>query len=713
MINYTKQLLLICGLILPASFLFGQEICDNGIDDDGDGLVDLNDDECICETFMPSSLIPNPSFEEMSCCPMTEAQLTCADDWIQASTPTTDYMHTCGITAHPFLGFQAPLPFPDGEGAIGFRDGKPGVENFKEYTGACLNSTMEVGVDYRLDFFVGFHDAPGSGTLNMAVFGSTECNNLPFGGGDQNFGCPTNGPGWVLLGEMTYSGTNEWVNAIFEFTADQPYEAIVLGPTCDVNPDFLLDPYFFFDRLVIAETSEFGIPISDISGNICQDNLTLTSSDKMVGNYQWYMDGVAIVGETNQSITISNGPDVEGEYNVILMTDEGCFTGDSYTLVVPSYSSMQEASICDGEIIIVGDQEISEAGTFEVLLQAADGCDSLVTLTVSLEDDIILPIEESICTGSSIEINGVVYDTAGIYEQTLTSDETCDTLLMITIQEIEVSTTNLNATLCEGETIEFEGMIISDPGEYEATLSSSADCDSIIVLLVEGIETSTGVVSESICEGSTVEINGEIFNDSGSFTQSFEGSNGCDSILTINISLLDNSSATIQEIICPGDSVIYNGISYFDAGTFMQLLTASNGCDSTLNIIIEEESSCNFCEDFLGPELSLNLSILKLEEWDYEVSVDMDGLSAEPFLLDKLSTYKFISLMAEEKASSNLQGTMSKLTAYENIQKTILTLLDNKAFNRDSDKTYFEKDMIETIDNLRKGTRYAFNYRIK
>ena len=57
-------------------FYFGaysQEICNNAIDDDLDGLIDYNDNDCICNDSiianLPESLIPNPSFEEYSCLP--------------------------------------------------------------------------------------------------------------------------------------------------------------------------------------------------------------------------------------------------------------------------------------------------------------------------------------------------------------------------------------------------------------------------------------------------------------------------------------------------------------------------------------------------------------------------------------------------------------------------------------------------------------------
>ena len=44
-------------LLLSNSIIFSQEICDNGIDDDGDGQIDLNDSDCYCI---------NPSLENNS-----------------------------------------------------------------------------------------------------------------------------------------------------------------------------------------------------------------------------------------------------------------------------------------------------------------------------------------------------------------------------------------------------------------------------------------------------------------------------------------------------------------------------------------------------------------------------------------------------------------------------------------------------------------------
>ena len=98
------------------------EICDNALDDDGDGLIDFQDDDCECEFIELRSLIPNPSFENMSCCPDQHYRLDCAPPWVQAYGTTPDYLHLCGWLGPD--GLAVPTPFPDGEGAIGFANGQ-------------------------------------------------------------------------------------------------------------------------------------------------------------------------------------------------------------------------------------------------------------------------------------------------------------------------------------------------------------------------------------------------------------------------------------------------------------------------------------------------------------------------------------------------------------------------------------------------------------
>ena len=62
-----KKALLHIVLLTWCSAAVTQEICNNGIDDDNDGLIDLLDPDCSC--IVKRNIIPNPSFEDTISCP--------------------------------------------------------------------------------------------------------------------------------------------------------------------------------------------------------------------------------------------------------------------------------------------------------------------------------------------------------------------------------------------------------------------------------------------------------------------------------------------------------------------------------------------------------------------------------------------------------------------------------------------------------------------
>lgn len=52
-----KRLALLLFFVSFTILSFGQENCENGIDDDGDGKIDLNDIDCVCQNTTISSLV--------------------------------------------------------------------------------------------------------------------------------------------------------------------------------------------------------------------------------------------------------------------------------------------------------------------------------------------------------------------------------------------------------------------------------------------------------------------------------------------------------------------------------------------------------------------------------------------------------------------------------------------------------------------------------
>jgi len=82
----------------------------------------------------------------------------------------------------------------------------------------------------------------------------------------------------------------------------------------------------------------------------------------------------------------------------------------------------------------------------------------------------------------------------------------------------------------------------------------------------------------------TVLFNGQNYIQSGTYTQILTASNGCDSVLTLNINI---GTSTTQSLSFSGcDSVVLNGQAYYQSGNYSQVLSSGDGCDSVLNISI-------------------------------------------------------------------------------------------------------------------------------
>lgn len=427
------------------------EICDNAIDDDGDGLIDLNDSDCECVLVEVESLIPNPSFEETSCCPEMQSELNCASGWIQASYPTTDFIHTCGWSGwdNDIDQFPPPQPFPEGgEGIVGLRDGvyfpansnPEGTElidpNWKEYAGACLLSPMKADSIYRIQFDLGFVDPIISPPINFTLFGTTDCANLPFGAGEgePSTGCPTNAPGWVELGSVpVQGGSNIWIDAAIDVFPNEDIVAIALGPSC-VNNLRENNRYYFLDNLQLDKTESFQIDISTAS-NPCAADFTLEVADYPDLSYQWYKDGVALVGEINPQLSQMYG---EGDYRVRTINGAECMLSGIHPFNIPVIRTAINQSICEGETFSFGDQNLTESGLYIETLSSSNNCDSVVVLNLEIENVQVDSMTVKIFEGETFEIEGYSFTQDGNYSIELTSPNGCktETFLQVAYHDI-------------------------------------------------------------------------------------------------------------------------------------------------------------------------------------------------------------------------------------------------------------------------------------
>ena len=308
-------------LLLVLSLTFGplsaQEICNNGLDDDNNGLIDLNDSTaCNCSNLAAGStesLIPNPSFEDNNCLPSSWSQLNCATGWEQATTATSDYFNSDG-----YFPSMIPLPPPDGNGVAGLIM----LPDWREYLGACLINPMLAGEQYSINFNVASAAPNGTfsgstpiyfGPVAITIFGLANCVTFPI----NTTTCPE-GQGWIELGSVVYTPTNSWSLQNITFTPTFDVATIMIGPPCDLPADYDSQgsylPYFYIDNLLLAEDIPYDATIDPLGGWCTNDLVLQANPDSLTGDYQWYQGGVALVGETGLTLDISGNGSSLGTY---------------------------------------------------------------------------------------------------------------------------------------------------------------------------------------------------------------------------------------------------------------------------------------------------------------------------------------------------------------------------------------------------------------
>jgi hypothetical protein len=323
------------------------------------------------------------------------------------------------------------------------------------------------------------------------------------------------------------------------------------------------------------------IPIGTISGNsaICAGS-SANINVAITGGISPY---TLVYGDGTNSFTLNNyipgspiavSPNTTSTYTITSVNGISLNHIGSATVTVnlPS-SSTQTVSACANALPYVWNtQNITADGVYTHTTLNAAGCDSVATLNFT-----VLPISTSNTTASACA-NALPYvwntqniTADGIYTHTTTNAAGCDSVATLNFTVLPASTSNTTASACANALpYVWNTQNITADGIYTHTTTNAAGCDSVATLNFTVLQTSTSTTTASACANALPYVwNNQNITSNGVYTYTTLNAAGCDSVATLNFSVNSNTGSSFNPAIvlattCPtvsGGSVIVSATS--------------------------------------------------------------------------------------------------------------------------------------------------------
>jgi uncharacterized repeat protein (TIGR03803 family) len=263
-------------------------------------------------------------------------------------------------------------------------------------------------------------------------------------------------------------------------------------------------------------------------------------------------------------------------------------------IIVSALTGTDVATICQGDSFFLGSQVLTTGGVYNETFQSGQGCDSIVTLTLNVNPSFSSSATASICNGQSYQFGTQTLIAAGLYSETFIAANGCDSVVTLTLTVNPIFNATANASICNGQTFVFGTQTLTSAGTFNETFSTQLGCDSIVTLTLVVNDTFVANATASICDGTSLVFGSQVLTSAGIYTEVFATQSGCDSTITLTLAVSDTFSTTTSTTICDGDNYIFGSQVLTTAGNYSETFLTQAGCDSivdlTLNVTVVDDS---------------------------------------------------------------------------------------------------------------------------
>ena len=326
-----------------------------------------------------------------------------------------------------------------------------------------------------------------------------------------------------------------------------------------------------------TESGDYSVDVND--GNGCAYTATLhltvntpvtnTVAESACESYEWNGTTYTASGTYTWTGTSANGCDSVVTLNLTINQPT---TGVDVQTACGSYTWI------DG----ITYTESNNTATFTLTNEA--GCDSVVTLNLTVNTPVNTEATETVCDTYTWTVNGQTYTTSGTYTADITDANGCAATATLNLTVNTPVNTEATEVVCDTYTWTVNGQTYTTSGTYTADITDANGCAATATLILTVNSSATNTEAMTACN--SYSWNGQTYTTSGSYTWTGTTDNGCDSTVTLNLTVNNDVNATVAETAC--DSYVWatNGVTYTTSGTYSATISggAATGCDSTVTL---------------------------------------------------------------------------------------------------------------------------------
>lgn len=289
----------------------------------------------------------------------------------------------------------------------------------------------------------------------------------------------------------------------------------------------------------------------------------------------------------NQDLVIT----AEGVYYDTIRSMHGCDSITKYVVkYYPNFNLYRDRTICHGDTVHFNGRVLTESGDYYARLKTQHGCDSTIHLHLTVHDAYIFETSDLI-TAEQLPYyhDGKMYRDSGVYETYYSTQNGCDSIYRYILRITDKVSDWQTLYICgdNDSSLVINGQVITRPGEYqfERRSKTSGIMDSLYRVNVVRAHPYEYTIERTICQDTSVTIGNHVFNTTGQYTIHLESQQGCDSIIHLNLTANPrydlHERLSIYGYECP---FYWQGKHYSQTGIYHEEYNTAAGCDSILTL---------------------------------------------------------------------------------------------------------------------------------